>query len=310
MKPIPAIKSVLSVALLATPGALAQSTSPDTPPSLNLDPPQSQLPNRFGLSYRMGFNAPVSFSKLGGYPALSLARYTPDGDRYNYDNGYVLVDASGNAMGYTRYWGYDNASQVSGNSSIVMQRSSSAPTSSSNDHYDTPMSGFELTYNRELIHRESWRGGLEGAFGYTYMHVHDAGTQSANVTRVDDTYAFPPGAVVPPAGYTGHKSSPPNNTVLGGSPVRSSTTDVPQGASITGQRDFSADLFGFRFGPYVEIPLSRSIAFTCRASTVAARSFTADVVMLLLPLTLACTIPMFVTAQKAPCHKGFRAVMD
>lgn len=29
-----------------------------------------------------------------------------------------------------------------------------------------------------------------------------------------------------------------------------------------GQNDFSANLLGFRFGPYLEIPLSRSIAFT------------------------------------------------
>jgi len=260
MKTVPAIKSVLSVALLATPAAVAQSTSPDAVSPLNLDPPPLQSPNRFGLSYRMGFNAPVSFSKLGGFPALSVPRYTPDGDRYNYDNGYVLTDSSGNAMGYTRYWGYDNASQVPGNGTIVMQRSSSAPTSSSNDHYDTPMSGFELTYNRELIHKDTWRGGLEGAFGYTYVHVHDAGTQAANVTRVDDTYAFAPGAVVPPAGYTGHKSAPNGAPDLGAARVGSNTSNDPQGASITGQRDFSADMFGFRFGPYVEVPLSRTIS--------------------------------------------------
>jgi hypothetical protein len=42
----------------------------------------------------------------------------------------------------------------------------------------------------------------------------------------------------------------------------SSTTDVSQEASITGPRDFSADLFNFRFGPYFEVPLSKSIAFT------------------------------------------------
>jgi hypothetical protein len=262
MNHIPAIKSVLWVALLATLPALAQSPSPDAPSPLKLELPQAQSPNRFGLSYRMGFNAPVSFSKLGGFPALSVVRSkTPDGDSYNYDNGYVLADSSGNAMGYTRYWGYDNASQVPGNGTIVMQRSSSAATASSNDHYDAPMSGIELTYNRELIHKESWRGGLEGAFGYTYVHVHDAGTRSASVTRVDDTYSFPPGTEVPSAGYQGHKSEPPNAPVLVDSPSRS-TTDVEQGASITGSRDFSADLFSFRFGPYVEIPLSKSIAFT------------------------------------------------
>ena len=31
---------------------------------------------------------------------------------------------------YTRYWGYDGASQISGNNTVVMQRSSSAATAS------------------------------------------------------------------------------------------------------------------------------------------------------------------------------------
>lgn len=260
MKYIRTIQSVLSVALLAAPSVLAQSSPPDDTLSIKLDIPPAPSPNRIGLSYRMGFNAPVSFSHLGGFPAQSVPRYTPDGDRYNYDNGYVLRDSSGNAMGYTRYWGYDSASQVSGNS-ILMQSSSSAATASSNDHYDNPMSGFELTYNRELIHKKSWRGGLEGAFGYSYMSVHDSGTQSANVTRVNDNYAFQGSPTeIPPAPYAGGYSRP--GPVIGASPT-SRTTDVLQNAAtITGSRDFSANLFSFRFGPYVEIPLSKSIAFT------------------------------------------------
>lgn len=43
----------------------------------------------------------------------------------------------------------------------------------------------------------------------------------------------------------------------------SSTIDVlPDAASITGSRDFSANLFSFRVGPYFEIPISKSVAFT------------------------------------------------
>jgi hypothetical protein len=213
----------------------------------------------------MGFNAPVSFhtpvsvKSLAGYRGPSAARYTPDGDRYNYDNGYVLADSSGNAMGYTRYWGYDSASQVSGNT-IAMHKSSSSETiSSSEDHYDTPMSGIELTYNRELIRKDAWRGGLEAAFGYTSMSVQGGGTDSASVTQVKEIYTFPPGvAVVPPPGYTGHKSSPPAAPVIITSPS-TSTTDLTSD-SITG-RDFSADLYNLRFGPYVEIPLSKRLAF-------------------------------------------------
>jgi len=261
MKHIPSASLVIPFALLMSLPAWAQFPALDTASSLNLDSSPAPSPNHFGLSYRLGFNVPVSFAHLGGFPALSIARYTPDGDRYNYDNGYVLPIGRGNPTPYSYYWGYDNASQVSGNSTIVMQRSSSAATASSNDHYDTPMSGFELSYNRELVHRDSWRGGLEGAFGYTYVSVHDAATQPASVTRVNDTYSFPAGNgfTVPAAPYTGRKSSP--GALIVASP-RSSTTDIlPDGASINGTRNFNADLFSFRWGPYVEFPLNERIAF-------------------------------------------------
>ena len=44
----------------------------------------------------MGFNAASEFTHLGGFPALGVPRYTLDGDRYNYDNGYVLLISKGN----------------------------------------------------------------------------------------------------------------------------------------------------------------------------------------------------------------------
>jgi hypothetical protein len=193
------------------------------------------------------------------------------------------VDSSGNAMGYSRYWGYDSASQVSGNT-ITMQKSSSAETisssaetiTSSGDHYDTPMSGIELTYSRELIRKEAWRGGLEAAFGYTHMSVQGGGVDSASVTQVrtqvktqvKDIYKFPPGVtVVPPPGYTGHKSSPPGSPVIIASPSSSTTDSTFDSISDSisdaiSRRDFSADLGNFRFGPYVEFPLSKRIAFS------------------------------------------------
>lgn len=251
------------LAVLATLPSLAQSPSEDAASALNLnlDPPAAPSPNRFSLSYRMGFNAPVSFRDVAPIPAPSVAQDTLDGSLYNYNNGYVLTDSSGNAMGYTRYWGYDNASQVSGNGTVVMQKSLSVETASVSDPSDNPMSGVELTYDRELISEASWRGGLEGAFGYTYMSVHDDPMESASVTSVNDVYSFPNGGatVLPPPGYTGRKSMP--------GPVRiaspsSSTIVVAQDASISGQQDFSAGLFDFRFGPYVEVPISKSIAVT------------------------------------------------
>jgi hypothetical protein len=262
MKHISDAKSVLCAVLFAASPALAQSPSTNEVSSLKLDLPRAPSRNRFGLSYSMGFNAPVSFKNLGGYSALSVPRLTLDGNLYNYDNGFVLPDSGTANSGQTVYWGYDSASQVSGNT-ITMQRSSSEAIASSNDHFDNPMSGVEITYNRELIRKKSWRGGLEGAFGYNYMSIHDGSVQSANVTRVNDVFAFPavPPPQVPTAPYIGRLDQPLQQA-LDYNPISSTTTEILQGASIAGQRDFSANLFSLRLGPYFEIPLSKSINFT------------------------------------------------
>src|SRR5258706_7594292 len=72
--------------------------------------------NRLSLSLRFGLNINAKFKGIGG--SLNPARYdgfgrkTPDGAAYNYDNGYVLTDVSGNAGGETPNRGYGHHAQV------------------------------------------------------------------------------------------------------------------------------------------------------------------------------------------------------
>src|SRR5580692_989632 len=87
---------------------------------------------RFGLSYRAGFNITADFRNLGGFPASSSPGPATGGgiDRI-YDDGYVRVDSSGNAGGQTWFWGYKNASQIPGNDTVVMHSTLSEPDASS-----------------------------------------------------------------------------------------------------------------------------------------------------------------------------------
>src|SRR5262245_9774003 len=80
--------------------------------------------NRVTFSGRFGYNISARFKgNAATLPTPATARTTPRGDRYNYDDGYVLTDISGNYGGQTWYWGYDNnASQISGNS-VLLSRS-------------------------------------------------------------------------------------------------------------------------------------------------------------------------------------------
>ena len=231
----------------------------------------------------MGFNVSVDFKNLGGFPAqghvipdqgmqpANAGPATGGGQNRTYEDGYNWVNAGGNPEGSTTYWGYDNrASQYNeAAATLTLHSTSSDATASSNDRDDNPSLGFEITYNLELSRSESWRWGLEGAFGYMNVSVHDSRTLSANATRISDTFQFPfdpetGGPVTPPlsSSYSGPYTPALEGTpFLGDSPSRQ-TQILPGGAAITGQRSFDANVFGFRFGPYLDIPLSESVMLT------------------------------------------------
>ena len=239
--------------------------------------PAAESPNRFGLSYRMGFNMKVHFENLGGFQPATMPA-GPDAGAYAdrvYDDGYNRVDNNGNTyLGYppvTRNWGYYygndgvHPNQVSGNPpsgpTFILLHSASSPTTTASDDQDnTPLHGLELTYNRELGRNEHWRWGLESAFGYTGLSIRDRRALMTEATRIEDSFEVPPDTLtglrlIPPTPYYGSDAPGP---LLGSQPTRT-TTLVPGRALITGDRRFDADLFGFRLGPYLEYPLSDNV---------------------------------------------------
>lgn len=207
--------------------------------------------NRFGLSYRMGFSVSARFKNLGGYTAMSNPGPATGGtvDRF-YDDGYNRKDSSANHNDSTWFWGYKDASQISGNS-ITMTSSSAPANGSSGDRKDDPQHGVELTYNRELGHFEKWRCGVEAAFGYTDVTIGNNNPFFG--TRLDsaDTFANL-GATFPDAPYSGTFEGP--GDLISTVPNRQINA-IANGARTTGNRQFNADIYGLRLGPYIEFPL-------------------------------------------------------
>jgi len=211
--------------------------------------------NHFSLNARFGLNISAKFMGMSGISLTPPPRTTPDGSQYNYDDGYVLTDISGNAGGQTWNWGYDQSGQISGNT-ILMHRStvSAAAPSATGVGGGDPQSGFEFVYDRELGHRNKLYFGLEAAVNYMSLSLKDTSTFSGNVSRVTDAYPFTSGTTPPPAPYQGSFAGP--GFVLGATPV---TTLSSGGATIVDQRNYDADVWGFRLGPYAEYPLSQKI---------------------------------------------------
>jgi len=214
--------------------------------------------NRFSLNARFGLNISAKFMGMSGISLTPPPRTTPDGSQYNYDDGYVLTDISGNAGGQTWNWGYDQSGQISGNT-ILMHRStvSAAAPSATGVGGGDPQSGFEFVYDRELGNRDKLHFGLEAAVNYMSLSLKDTSTFSGNVSRLTDAYPFTPGTTPPPAPYQGSFAGP--GFVLGATPMSSITTPITGGATIVDQRNYDADVWGFRLGPYAEYPLSEKI---------------------------------------------------
>lgn len=199
--------------------------------------------NRFSFSARMGFNISAKFQNRVVAPP---ARTTPDGSSYNYDDGYILDDSSGSFGGMTWNWGYDNSAQIdTGNNTVALSRSTGASTSPTEKDDFSP--GAELVYNRQFGERDNVRYGIELAGNFLNIGIN--GNQ--NLNRVTDLYSYVPGTTPPANPYQGTFTGPGFVIFTN---ISSSIT-----SSISERQKFDGDLWGFRLGPYLEIPLSERV---------------------------------------------------
>lgn len=210
---------------------------------------------RVGAAYAPIFGLETTFSGLGTFGSAFTPQPIAPGTSYEYDDGYVRVDSSGNAGGQTWNWGYENASQYDGGSSIAMSLSSSNSNASAKDediaqgvdvftYLDMGKAGFNGIGGRSA----SW--GFRGGLHYAKVGMESNSALSASTTTIRDTYTVTSG-VVPGAPYNGTFSGP--GPLLSDTPVR----DVLAGTAIVvGSRDLDVHLATFSVGSYLEIPVT------------------------------------------------------
>ena len=151
--------------------------------------------NRVTLSLRFGLNIHAKFSGIGGglLPGSTAGngRFTPNGDPYNYDDGYVLTDTTGNFLGFTSYWGYDNASQYNqGANTFAFHNTTTTGIPTTTSGGDNPYLGLELTYDREFLRKENWhdmRFGLEAALNYMNISLNNNNAYGVSASTTTDT---------------------------------------------------------------------------------------------------------------------------
>ena len=168
-----------------------------------------------------------------------------------YNDGFVNTDGSGNAGGQTWNWGYQNASQVSGD---TLQMHAASVAGASDSRNDDPNLGCSISFARDLGHQSWGRWGIKAAFGFTEMNFSSNDPLSANAMLITDTY--PLNGVKPPAEpYAGSSGGP--GPVIGSSPARSIT---PGTATITGNRSLNVNLYDLRLGPAIDLNLFKGLS--------------------------------------------------
>ena len=236
---------------------------------------QEPAKDRFFVNYRAGFNINASFNA----PALVLMTPPPlegSGSTGNpvareYEDGFVRVDSTGNAGGYTWYWGYNNDSQVQGVGSegggaLLMQSTVSAASPGGFKQTDDPQHGAEIMYQHELARNERWRVGVELAFNYTWITIRASQTAPAMLTRIVD--AYPLEGITPPlAPYAGTLDGP--GPLISDQFTRTTETGTAEGWSLANSRQLDGELYGLRIGPYFEYPVTESVALSLSAGLAA-----------------------------------------
>ncbi len=208
--------------------------------------------NRLDVSYRAGFNISVSLKNVGK-PSFPN---NPSVTGASYQDGFVGIDDTGNALDLTTYWGYSSTEKQVVGDSLLMRSSQSGTYAKDLD--DDPQNGLELRYARELGRTKRLTWGAEAAFNYTALDFRNNRVAPSGIVAVD---AFSLGGITPPPAtpddpYIGPAVAGPGAPLLGATPTR-----LP----VTLASDFEADVFGFRFGPYAEISLSDRIAVSVSA---------------------------------------------
>lgn len=211
---------------------------------LQKEPPEKL--NRIGIAYRAGYNINASIKGMAPF-----------------HDGFVEVDSSGNVDGLTRKWSYLYPSQISNDGKWLYENSFSGELDSVARKLrgDDPHSGIELTYNRQfeqLANLTNTPWGFLGGISQTSWGVRDYQTLSPTLNTTTDAFLL--GGIIPP--------TPPYKPCCEGPgpliPDRPDHTfsSVSKGASIVGHRNFDADIYGLRLGPYVQLPIGEHLSLS------------------------------------------------
>jgi len=224
--------------------ALAQpeiNGNPDSSAFIRIPSDTDDWTRHFRIGALVGMNISANFSMNGSAVGIS----GNDPSHGIYDDGYVRTDQTGNAGGYTGYWGYNNSSQYNSTAqTLAMHATTSFSASGSANESGSVFPGFDMAYGDNLWYWKHARVGWELGFGLLPINISENTSMPAMVTQ--NTYTFNTGGIViPTAPYQGGPSGQ-------GEPIIStsySSTNSQTGGNVAGTQTLDVTLYTLRLGP-------------------------------------------------------------
>lgn len=216
--------------------------------------PNNDWTRHFRAGALVGLNIKAKFSMNGNF---NISGSNPNSGIY--DDGYVRVDDTGNAGGYTSYWGYQNASQLSG-TTLTMHSVTSFTGSGGGSGNDSPYLGLDMAYGDSYWYWGRAKLGWEIGFGLLPFHITD--NQPMSVTATRSVFAFDTGGIIlPNAPYNGGPSGI-GPTILA---ARTQLADDSISGTVTGTRALDVTLYTLRLGPTLYWDLNEHIGLYASA---------------------------------------------
>lgn len=230
---------------------------PDSGRLIRIPPDADDWTRHFRIGALVGLNINASFHRRGTFGISGN-----DPSKGLYDDGYVLTDQTGNAGGYTGYWGYENASQYdAATKTLSMHAASTFSTSGGGSSGNEAFPGFELAYGGNLWYWKHARVGWELGFGLLPISISQNLNSPATINQT--TYNFSTGdLVMPEAPYHGGSSG--QGPLIPGSPS-SQTQQAMTGGTVSGSQSLNVNLYTIRLGPSFYWDLSPSFGMSLGA---------------------------------------------
>ncbi|MFO1476808.1 MAG: hypothetical protein U1F98_09170 [Verrucomicrobiota bacterium] len=175
-----------------------------------------------------------------------------------FDDGYVHPPPAGTADSYTPNWGYNNASQVSGQTLTMTDTTSFTLNNGASEQKDAgPLAGFEMAYGGNLWYWNRFRFGWDAGVGILPINVtvNESGLPGFSA---QNTYTYNTGGIqMPPAGYRGGNGGQWNID----SQATSTNSATPAGL-LSGSQTLDVILYTARLGPTVYWDMNSYVGFS------------------------------------------------